>query len=83
MTKDDCTIEEVLASTIYAKLVRSGVSKAIVSQYLADLLQSKYGKDEYAAAELRQRLPTYLTNAIDYVTRASEAEPEHQKSADG
>ena len=83
VTKDDCTIEEVLASTIYAKLVRSGVSKAIVSQYLADLLQSKYGKDEYAAAELRQRLPTYLTNAIDYVTRASEAEPEHQKSADG
>lgn len=75
VAKDGCVVDEVLASTIYARLVRSGVSKAIVAQYLADLLKQRFGGNKSTHPELRQRLPPYLLNAIDYVTPGSVAEP--------
>jgi putative ATP-dependent endonuclease of OLD family len=83
VAKDGCVVQEVIASTVYAKLVKSGVSKAIVAQYLANLLQSKYEKGENAIGDLRQRLPVYLTNAIDYVIGGNEAAPEEQQTIDG
>lgn len=71
VAKDGCAVEEVIASTIYSKLERSGASKAIVAQYLAELLKLRFGRAESTSNDLRQRLPAYLTNAIDYVTGGS------------
>ncbi len=65
--KDKSTAEEVLASNIYAKFVRDGVSKTIAAQYLAERLQRKMDKGELTPDGLRTRLPKYLTAAIDYV----------------
>lgn len=82
VAKDGCAVEEVIASIVYAKLVRSGVSKAIVAQYLAELLKLRFGEGESINNDLRQCLPAYLTNAIDYVTGGSKVKPE-QKNVDG
>ncbi|MDH5669643.1 MAG: AAA family ATPase [Nitrospira sp.] len=82
VAKDGCAVEEVIASTVYAQLVRSGVSKAIVAQYLAELLKLRFGEGKSANNNLRQCLPAYLTHAIDYVTGGSKVEPE-QKNVDG
>ncbi len=82
VTKDGCAVEEVIASIVYAKLVRSGVSKAIVAQYLAELLKFRFREGGSTNNDLRQCLPAYLTNAIDYVTGGSKVEPE-QKNVDG
>jgi putative ATP-dependent endonuclease of OLD family len=64
----DCTAEEVLAAHVYAKFARDGVSKAVAAQYLAERLQDKAKKGDRNSADLRGRLPKYLTEAIDYVT---------------
>ena len=66
--RDGCTVEETLASMVYARFARSGVSKAVAAQYLAERLQTKLGKNELTADDLRARLPKYLIEAIDYVT---------------
>jgi len=63
-----CTAEELLASSIYAKFARDKVSKPIAAQYLAQRLLCKYKRKEISADSLRQLLPVYLTEAIDYVT---------------
>jgi putative ATP-dependent endonuclease of OLD family len=68
---DDCSAEEVLASTVYAKFVNDGISKAVAAQYIADRLTSKYTEGKLTSADLRARLPKYLVEAIDYVTSAT------------
>ena len=65
---DGCTAEEVLAAHVYAKFVRKKASKPITAQYLAQRLLCKYGNKEITATSLRQMLPVYITEAIDYVT---------------
>ena len=67
-----CTAEEILASHVYAKFAKNGVSKAIAAQYLAGRLQRKQEEGKLTPDELRARLPTYLTDAIDYVTNAGD-----------
>jgi putative ATP-dependent endonuclease of the OLD family len=81
--KDGCAAEEVLASNVYAKFAKDGVSKAIAAQYLAERLQTRRKNGEITADDLRKRLPTYLTEAIDYVTGAQQVVPIGQKAADG
>ena len=66
--KDGCDAKEVLASDIYAKFAKDGVSKAIAAQYLAEWLQSKHIEGKLTSDQLRARLPKYLIAAIDYVT---------------
>ena len=68
---DGHTPEEVLASHIYAKFTRNKVSKAITAQYLAQRLFFKYENKTITASSLRQMLPTYIAEAIDYVTGVS------------
>ncbi|MCW5777145.1 MAG: AAA family ATPase, partial [Phycisphaeraceae bacterium] len=65
--------EEVLASKIYA-LFTTGTkaSKAIAAQYLARRLEDKIKNEELTAETLRERLPKYLIEAIDYVTQPRE-----------
>lgn len=75
VAKDGCVVDEVLASTIYARLVKNKTSKAIVAQYLAGLLNQRFGDNKSTNTDLRRRLPAYLSNAIDYVTSESVAEP--------
>lgn len=66
--QNGCSSEEVLASNVYAKFARNGVSKTIAAQYLSERLQNKYDKGELPTEELRKYLPKYLVQAIDYVT---------------
>ncbi|MDP3000009.1 MAG: AAA family ATPase [Bryobacterales bacterium] len=68
VAEDGCAAEEVLATKVYARFAKDGVSKPVAAQYLAERLTSKYGKGEITAEGLRARLPRYLTQAIDYVT---------------
>ncbi len=65
--KNGCAAEEVLASNVYAKFAKDGVSKAIAAQYLAERLQFKHKNGQLTSDDLRKQLPKYLTNAIDYV----------------
>lgn len=58
---------EVLASTIYARF-QEKISKPITAQYLATILQNRFDTGEIDAAWLRKELPSYLVDAIDYVT---------------
>ena len=71
--KEGCTVEEVIASNVYVKFAKDEVSKAIAAQYLAERLQSKRKDGQLTSDDLRKRLPTYLTSAIDYVTGAKDA----------
>lgn len=71
VAKDGCSAEEILASNVYAKYARAGFSKPIAAQYLAERLLLKFEKGELTPADLRARLPKYITEAIDYVTGAT------------
>ena len=73
VAKDSCSKEEVLASHVYAKFTKDGVSKATAAQYLAERLRGKHRIGKITSADLRKWLPRYLTGAIDYVTRAEAA----------
>jgi len=66
--QNGCVAEEVLASQVYARFAKNGVSKAIAAQYLAERLESRYNKGELTAEDLCNRLPKYLLRAIEYVT---------------
>jgi putative ATP-dependent endonuclease of OLD family len=66
--KDGCTVQEVLASQVYAMFADGTASKAIAAQYLAERLRAANKVGKLTSEELRNRLPTYLTAAIDYVT---------------
>ena len=60
--------DEALSSQIYRLFHSNSASKAIAAQYLSELLP-KYKKEEgLDTAEFRKKLPTYIVNAIDYVT---------------
>ncbi|MBN1344142.1 MAG: AAA family ATPase [Phycisphaerae bacterium] len=63
-----CKKAEVLASSVYAKFARDGISKAIAAQYLAERLKAKHDGGSLTSEDLRAKLPKYLTKAIDYVT---------------
>ena len=67
VAKDGCTVEEVIASNVYAKFTKEGASKAIAAQYLAERLQSKHKNGELTTDDLLKRLPKYLITSIDYV----------------
>jgi putative ATP-dependent endonuclease of OLD family len=71
---ENCTAEEVLATKVYARFAKHNVSKAVAAQYLAECLQRKWRKEKREPADLRKRLPKYLVEAIDYVTRWEEAD---------
>ncbi|MBI3852854.1 MAG: AAA family ATPase [Verrucomicrobia bacterium] len=75
--KDHCSKEEVLASHVYAKFVKRGVSKPIAAQYLASRLQvRKKDNVPLSLEDWHELLPKYLVRAIDCVTREFEAAPE-------
>jgi len=66
--QDGCAAEEILASRVYAKFAKNGVSKPVAAQYLAERLEVQHNKGELTAEDLRSRLPKYLLQAIEYVT---------------
>jgi len=78
-----CTTEEVLASLIYAKFAKDKVSKPIAAQYLAQRLLCKYKKKEITADSLRNMLPAYITEAIDYVAGGNSIPLRGQGEPDG
>lgn len=80
--RDSCDAEEVLATKVYAKFARDGVSKAIAAQYLSELLALKCERGDLTAADLRKLLPPYLCAAIDYVTGVPMERPTEQDSND-
>lgn len=70
-----CPTKEHLACEIYAEFITRGrVSKATAAQYLASLLEilQKSRRYRQPTAELRKLFPTYLVDAIDFVTRNNE-----------
>jgi putative ATP-dependent endonuclease of OLD family len=66
--KDGCSAQEVLASQIYARFLKGGVSKAVAAQHLAEWLGDKMKHGSLKADVLEERLPKYLREAIRYVT---------------
>lgn len=61
--------DELKCSRIYSKFTTgTKASKAIAAQYLACLLEKNFEGKE---AELRSKLPSYLAEAIDFVTGGS------------
>ena len=59
---------EELASKVYARFMKDGISKAISAQYLASALAEAVQTGQLTAADLRGRLPKYLVAAIEHVT---------------
>jgi putative ATP-dependent endonuclease of OLD family len=58
---------EVLASNVYAQFVTgSKASKSIAAQYLAKILEDKFSALQ--PEQVEQLLPSYLVEAIKYVT---------------
>lgn len=56
------------ATRIYGLILLGNVSKPIAAQYLADVLDSEVKAGRLTAATLRDRLPRYIVDAIDYVS---------------
>ncbi|MAS36088.1 MAG: ATP-dependent endonuclease [Anaerolineaceae bacterium] len=65
---DSGTDREKLCSKIYRLFKCEGASKAIAAQYLAEILSRKVSEGSLSPDALKARLPTYLIDAIDYVT---------------
>jgi len=63
-----CSVEEVIASEVYAKFARDKASKAIAAQYLSELLLRNYEENAFTSEQLKELLPAYLVEAIEYVT---------------
>jgi len=80
---DGCTPQEVLASKIYTKFAKGNASKPIAAQYLAQRLISRFEKKEITAESLRQSLPKYILEAIDYVTGTVSLAPVQGTVGDG
>ena len=59
---------EELSSHVYALFARNVVSKVTAAQYLACLLEARHRKGRISTATLRDILPPYIIDAIDYVT---------------
>ena len=60
--------EEVLCSQIYRLFHSGNASKAVAAQYLSELLPKDCNNSGVDAGMFRNSLPTYLVDAIDYVT---------------
>ena len=73
---ENCTTEEVVASTVYARFEVDNVSKAIAAQYLAERLRKQVADKIRDGDDIRRRLPKYIVEAIDYVTGGSLAPPQ-------
>ena len=61
-----------IAAAVYEPLYKKRASKAETAEILADLLE----RDSRTASELRSLIPTYLVEAIDFVTGATSVEGE-------
>jgi len=59
---------EAMATSVYAKFHLKGASKAIAAQHLATLLERSVARGSLDATTLRERLPHYITEAIDHAT---------------
>lgn len=59
---------EAKASHVYALFETEGASKAIGAQYLAELLEHAVESGGMGVDELRSKLPSYVLEAIAYVT---------------
>lgn len=70
---------EELSTRVYAEVIKS--SKATIAHYLAALLEEEYGIGQADVAELRKRIPPYLVQAIEYVTRQGELEARKEADA--
>ena len=69
---DGCIYKETLATKVYASFTTGAkASKPISAQYLAGALEDK----QLSPDDWRKLLPTYLIEAIDYVTGAVGAAP--------
>lgn len=67
---------EKLCSSIYRLFRTEGVSKATAAQYLAENLTSLVDKGKLNALTLRQNLPRYILEAIEYVTPDRDRRPQ-------
>jgi putative ATP-dependent endonuclease of OLD family len=79
-------LREELASHVYALLAtNSAPSKAITAQYLACLLEDRQREEKLSPDALRQALPKYLVDAIEYATArtAPETKPKTKAAAGG
>ncbi|MGX1181584.1 putative ATP-dependent endonuclease of OLD family [Pseudomonas sp. IAP-CY TE4608] len=70
---------EQICSTIYDLFHRKIASKAITAQYLVDILEQRFQGVIVSPEGLEERLPSYLAEAITYVTSRLEI-PQHQTS---
>ncbi|ACL01774.1 SMC domain protein [Desulfatibacillum aliphaticivorans] len=66
--QDGCLVEEVIASKIYNFFVNKKASKTIAAQHLSYILQLHVQRGDLSEDQLRAVLPTYLVEAIEYVT---------------
>jgi len=60
-----CSEREVRATHVYARFLKDSVSKPMAAQYLAEILRAR---QDLRGGALRERLPKYITDAIDHVT---------------
>jgi len=67
--KSATSTTEELASKVYARFKRDGISKAISAQYLASILDKAVEAGDLAAQDLESMLPRYLVEAIEHVTK--------------
>lgn len=75
------TSPEQVSSSVYALFHRKTASKAIAAQYLVDILEQRYRGVVVPRAGLEERLPSYLVEAISYVTSRLEiVHDQHQPS---
>lgn len=76
-----CSRQEVAASLVYEQFAVQNVSKAATAQYLADRLRSRIEDGDLTPQALRQRLPKYLVEAIEYVTSSAPVGAEDEQLA--
>jgi putative ATP-dependent endonuclease of the OLD family len=74
---DDAKTADDIAVLIFTPLHKKQVSKAVVAEQLAALIEEL--PDD--AAAFRAKLPTYLVTAIEYVTATPGAAPSGEQAA--
>ena len=76
--------EDELCSRIYLLFHSNRASKAIAAQYLSELLSENSSNESLDANGFRSKLPTYVVDAIDYVTaQPSQHVPKTVSTEDG
>jgi len=65
----------VLCSHVYGKLLKGQISKAITAQYLAEILEYAIRRGDLEAASLVSRIPAYVRQLIEFVTRPLTEDP--------